>query len=194
MVDKGLQIKNSDEPLKLWRQGDFALEVGGFLFAGIAEGNELFDAQEITDNVVGLIAISQTCDIVRRTGGRNYVAVCPLIKVSKQELSDIRKGKRPYLTDVENTDEDVVADLRRVMSVHKDVIQTWERHPGFTNDITRLRFAAALERKFGQFAFPDDFDQAIKGFRQRVWSRHTKPDSEPGKVYRSLVQTQYTIG
>ncbi len=191
MVEQGLLIENLDEPLKFWRQGGFALGVGGFLSASLAEGDDLFDARETTKGIVGLAVISQTCDIVRSTGGRYYVAVCPLTRVSTHELSDIRKGRRPYLTDVENADEDIVADLRRVMSVHKAVVETWERQTGFKNDSSRLRFAAALERKFGQFAFPDDFDHAIKEFRQRVWSRHTKPDSKPGKVYRSLVQIRF---
>lgn len=191
MVDQELPVKYPDESLREWRQGDFSLDVGGILFAGTADGDDHFDAEEITTDIVGLIVISQTCDIVRSTGGRNLVAACPLIKVSKQELSDIRNGRRPYLTDVENTDENVVADLRRVMSVHKDVLQTWERQSGFNNDSTRVRFAAALERKFGQFAFPDEFDQATTKFRKRVWSRHAKPESEPGKVYRSLIQIRF---
>ncbi len=175
MADQRLPGKEIDEPLKHWRQGDFALEVGGFLYAGIAEGNGPFQAEGTYDSIVGHIVISQTCDIVRRTGGRLFVAVCPLIKVNEQNLSEIRHGRRPYLTDVENTDKEVVADLRRIMSVHKDVLQTWKRRSGFSNDLTRLRFAAALERKFGQFAFPDDFDRAIAVFRQRVWSRYSKP-------------------
>lgn len=191
MANHILSSTDVDEPLKHWRQGDFALEVGGFLYAGIAEGNEPFQAEVTYDDIVGHIVISQTCDIVRRTGGRYFVAACPLVKVNEQNLSEIRKGRRPYFTDVENTDEEVVADLRRVMSVHKDVLQTWERQSGFSNDMTRLRFAAALERKFGQFAFPDDFDRAISKFRQRVWSRHTKPGSEPGAVYRSLYQIRF---
>ncbi len=119
------------------------------------------------------------------------MAVCPLIKVNEQNLSEIRHGRRPYLTDVENTDKEVVADLRRIMSVHKDILQTRKRRSGFSNDLTRLRFAAALERKFGQFAFPDDFDRAIAVFRQRVWSRYSKPGSMPGAVYRSLVQIRF---
>lgn len=191
MVDQGLPIKDLDEPLKHWRQGDFALDVGGFLFAGIAEGDDPFDAEDITENIVGLVVISQTCDIVRCTSGRYYVAVCPLIKVTEQDLSAIRKGRRPYFTDIENTNKEVVADLRRVMSVHKNVLQTWEHQTGFSNDITRRRFGAALERKFGQFAFPDDFDEAIKQFRKRVWSRHAKPTSELGKIYRSLDQIRF---
>ena len=191
MINQGLPIADSDEPLKHWRQGDFALDAGGFLYANMTEDDNLFDAEEISDNIVGFVIISQTCDIVRRTGGRNFVAVCPLIKVPAGELSDIRKGRRPYFTDVENVDEDLFADLRRIMSVHKDLVQTWERRTGFKNDTTRHHFAAALERKFGQFAFPDDFDKAIKKFRDRVWSRHSKPESEIGKVYRSLVQIRF---
>ncbi len=191
MANHSVPSKDVDEPLKHWCQGDFALEVGGFLYAGIAEGIEPFQAEDTTEGIVGHIVISQTCDIVRCTGGRDFVAVCPLIEVNEQKLSEIRKGRRPYLTDVENTDEEVVADLSRVMSIEKDVLQTWERQSGFSNDMSRLRFAAALERKFGRFAFPDDFDEAIKKFRQRVWSRHTKPKSMPGAVYRSLDQIRF---
>ena len=92
---------------------------------------------------------------------------------------------------VENTDDDIVADLRRVMSVHKDLVRTWERQDGFATEEGRVGFAAALERKFGQFAFPDAFDLAIDGFKKRVWSRHDKTGSPPGKVYRSLRQIRF---
>ncbi len=192
MISQGAPIADSNEPLKRWRQGDFTLDAGNFLYANIAEGGNLFDAEEISDGIVGLVVISQTCDIVRRTGGRYFVAVCPLIKVPEKRLPDARKGRLPYLTDVGNVDEDVFADLRRIMSVHKDLLQTWKRCPGFRDDTTRHRFATALERKFGQFAFPDDFDQAIKEFRKRVWSRHSRPESEVGRVYRSLAQIRFS--
>ena len=191
MNDQGIPIVDLDDPLKHWRQGDFALDVGGFLFAYPAKSGSKFVAREITENIVGLIVVSQSCDIVRRTGGRDYLAVCPLVKVPEEELSAIQKGRRPYFTDVENADRTVVADLRRVMSVHKDIVQTWERQAGFKNEDGHRRFAAALERKFGQFAFPDEFDEAIKKFRERVWERHNRPQSEPGKVYRSLVEIRF---
>ena len=35
--------------------------------AGPANGGVAFEAEERSDGIVGLIAISQTCDIVRRT-------------------------------------------------------------------------------------------------------------------------------
>ena len=180
-----------DESLQDWRQGDFAVDVGGFLFAGVAECGDAFEAEEHVDGIVGLVVISQTCDIVRKTGGRHFIAVCPLIKVHAGELSAIKKGRRPYLTDVENTDEMVFADLRRIMSIDKAVVCRWERQSGFKAEVSRVRFAAALERKFGQFAFPDEFDRALKTFRERVWSRHNKIQSKPGMVYRSLAQIRF---
>lgn len=191
MTDRDRVSEEQEQSLELWRQGDFALGVGGFLFAGLADGAEAFDAREQTEGIVGLVAISQTCDIVRRTGGRDYVAVCPLVRVDAAELSAVRKGRRPYLTDIENAEELAFADLRRVMSVDKDLLRTWDRLDGFSTEAGRVRFAAALERKFGQFAFPNKFDQATKSFRDRVWSRHDRAESDPGKVYRSLLQIRF---
>ena len=180
-----------DEPLREWRQGDFALDVGGFLFAKPPTGGFPFDAGEKTDGIIGLVVISQTCDIVRRTGGRHFVTVCPLIEVSKEEAAAMKKGQRPYLTDVGNAGDHAFADLRRIMSVHKDLAATWEHQEGFSTEADRVRFAAALERKFGQFAFPNEFDQAIEPFRKRVWKRHDKSESPVGKVYRSLSQIRF---
>ncbi|MDE0367234.1 MAG: hypothetical protein OXP09_16880 [Gammaproteobacteria bacterium] len=181
----------SDDALRQWRQGDFALDVGGFLLAGVPGGDDAFDAREQTEGVLGLVAISQTCDIVRRTGGRHYLTVCPLIRVCDRQLPDVRRGRRPYFAEVETTEENVFADLRRVMTVEKNLVAQWKRQDGFSSEQGRIRFAAALERKFGQFAFPDDFDRAIARFRERVWSRHSKGQSLPGKVYRSLAQIRF---
>ena len=183
--------QDDDELLQEWRQGDFALDVGGFVFAKSPTGDFPFDIEEKTDGIIGLVVISQTCDIVRRTGGRHYVTVCPLIEVPQTEAAAIRKGKRPYLTDVGNASDRAFADLRRIMSVHKDLAATWKRQEGFSSEAGRVRFAAALERKFGQFAFPDEFDQATESFRKRVWQRHNKGESPVGKVYRSLSQIRF---
>ena len=181
-----------EDPLSHWRQGDFALDVGGFLFAEPAEGDFAYDAREILEGVVGFIVITQTCDIIRRVDDeRDFVAVCPLLERPAEEINAIKKGHRPYLTEVENTPENVFADLGRVMSISKDLLITWERQEGFSSQGKRLRFAAALERKFGRFAFPDEFDAAVKQFHKRVWARHDKQGSEPGKVYRSLVQIRF---
>ena len=186
-----------DEPLRHWRQGDFALDVGGFLYAKekeTAEGEHHFDAaeeREETCKAVGLIVITQTCDIIRREGGKNFVSVCPLVQRDDKEVKEIKKGYRPYFADVENIGDNVFADLRRVMSVSKDLLRTWKRHDGFTTESKKITFAASLERYFGRFAFPDDFDSAINDFKKRVWQRHDKQGSEPGSIYRSLLEIRF---
>lgn len=200
----------ADASLTHWRQGDFALDVGGFLFAepvsdetSANQGNEggvsdavvaedlRFDTAETIDGILGMVAVSQTCDIVRRTGGRHYVTICPLIRISESEARDVRSGRRPYYAPIELAPEGAFADLRRVMSAHKDLLRTWDRYDGFSGEPARRRFAAALERKLGQFAFPDEFDAAIKRLKERVWSRHDKTGSPLGAVYRSLDQIRF---
>ena len=191
MSENAPSTTDEDAPLKDWRQGDFALGVGGFVFAAMPDGSEVFDPGEENEGVLGLVAISQTCDIVRRSGGRHYVAVCPLVEIEEGQIAAIRKGRKPYLTDIENAPDNAFADLRRVMSVDKDLLRKWDRQDGFSSEEGRARFAAALERKFGQFAFPDDFDAAIESFRKRVWKRHNRDESPIGKIYRSLSQIRF---
>ncbi len=181
--------------LSEWRQGDFSLNVGGFLYAGASTDGEPFDAREVRKGVLGLVVISQTCDIVRLrwSDGRHYVAVCPLIQLAPEKIKEVHKGRRPYLSVVENVGDGVFADLRRPFSVDKDLLREWERVDGFSSETRRARFSSVLERKFGQFAFPDDFDSAFKNFKDRVWSRHDKTDSPPGKVYRSIQQIRFRV-
>lgn len=130
MADQASPNADLDAALQDWRQGDFALGVGGFLYANLSESNDPYDPAEVTEGIVGLVVISQSCDIVRSTGGRFFVAVCPLVKVAKEQVSAIHKGRIPYLTDVENTDEGVFADLSKVMSVHKNIVCTWKHKTG----------------------------------------------------------------
>ena len=71
------------------------------------------------------------------------------------------------------------------MSVHKDLLRAWVRHEGFSSEEGRVRFAAALERKFGQFAFPDDFDKAIEAFRRdSATTTHHIHERYEGRVTR----------
>lgn len=179
------------DPIQYWCQGDFAYNVGGFSYGSKSDRGEPYKVFLQNDDVVGLIVVSQTCDIVRRTGGRYYVTVCPLIEIDAYEIVSAEKGKRPYLAYVEHTESNVFADFRRFMSIHKDLVAQWKRVTGFTTESKKRRFAAALERKFGLFAFPDEFNAAIDEFRRRVWTRHDKTGSPFGAAYRSLREIRF---
>ena len=176
------------DPLSDWRQGDFVTVSHGFVCLGI--DGEFISAKTIEADILGYVLISQSCDIVRRTSGRDFVAVCPLIRIEGDRRNEAKKGRLPYMINIENAGDLVYADLRRVMSIEKDVIARWERNVGFDTDKGRLRFAAALERKFGQFAFPDEFDAAVKRFKEKVWSRYDK-DSPLKSIYKSLAQIRF---
>lgn len=180
-----------DDRLRLWRQGDYALDTGGFLFADVAESSEKFDAKLATDDVVGSVVVSQTCDIVRLTDDRLYVAVCPLVTRETKFLKPIKSGRYPSLTMIEHAPlENSVVDLARVMSVSKRLLSSWTRIQGFSTSERAIRFAGAIERKFGRFAFPDAFNEATKQFQDRVRSRHDKL-SKTGDVYRSIHQFRF---
>lgn len=180
-----------DERLRQWRQGDYALDTGGFLFADVAEGSEKFDARLVTQDVVGSVVVSQTCDIIRLADDRIHVAVCPLVTRETKYLKPINSGRYPSLTMIEHPPrEDAVVDLARVMSVSKRLLASWPRIDGFTTSERAIRFAAAIERKFGRFAFPDAFNEATRSFQDRVRTRHNKL-STTGAVYRSIHQFRF---
>lgn len=181
--------EEQDRALRSWRQGDYALGVE-FLYAELGDeaSGEVFDARA-DGEAVGAVVVSQTCDIVNLTAARRFVTMCPLVRVAPNSLTEIALGRRPTHASLQSPPEDgVVADLTRAMSVSKELLATWERHSGFDDDVERENFAFALERLYGRFAFPDPLIAVLTPFRRRVVSKHGKPDSPLGQVYRSLRQ------
>jgi hypothetical protein len=174
-----------------WEQGDYALGVGGFLFAEPpSDGDTEYTASSDDTKVVGLVVISQTCDIVH---GSQFVAVCPLIECDEKDLADLRRGTRPSFAQLQHRPGDhVYVDLSRVMSIDKNLLTNWHRIKGFTDERARTTFAYALERKFGRFAFPDEIVKALSRLRSRIIEKHDK-DSDAGKVYRSIVEVRVRV-
>ncbi|WP_136661823.1 hypothetical protein [Nitratireductor sp. XY-223] len=179
------------EVLQTWRQGDYAMNVGGFLYAHNCDEESDTDdryrpVEDIdTSNVVGLLVVSQTCDVVR-TGGN--VSVCALVNLPEADSKAIAKGLRPSILALEKQPEDsVFADLSKIMSVSKELLATWERREGFHTQAGQRRLALALERKFGRFAFPEEIVAALDPLKRRASSKHDK-QSPPGELFRSLRQ------
>jgi hypothetical protein len=61
-----------------------------------------------------------------------------------------------------------VAHLDQIVTAEKAVVARWQRQAGCQTDEERRRFATALERKRGRFAFPDDFVAAFQPLRKRL--------------------------
>lgn len=183
-----------DAALYEWRQGDCVLATHWFVFrtdltrpitpAGRIAAGEGFDTAE--SEVLGLMVLTQTCDLVRSSKDRPYIEVCPIVLVDEVSLGEIRGGRRPNYASIEAlTDRCLVADLDRVMTVEKSVVSVWKRIPGWSVDLEGRRLAAALARKRSRVAFPDDFVAAVAPLVQRLSSKHDK-NSVEGHALRAL--------
>lgn len=143
-------------------------------------------AQALTSEVLGLVVITQTCDVVRSCVTRPYVEVAPLVRVSEDDLHQVKRGRRPAHATLSTLEQDLlVADLDRVMTVEKSIVASWKRTPGFTRDADGRAFAQALARKRVRFAFPDDFTSLARKLQARLGDKHDK-NTDEGRGLRAL--------
>lgn len=133
-----------------------------------AEGDPL-GIEPIDTTERGFVILTQTCDIIRPAQSRKYVEVAPLVEVNAATLNEIRKRKRPAFVYVPNlADQSLVGDLDRVMTVEKSVVAGWQRVPGCSSMAEQAEFARALARKRARYAFPDEFGEPFRAFRDHV--------------------------
>ena len=187
------EARRIDAALREWRQGDLALEASSFVHVGDgsaplseAAGQAESGVQALTSEVLGLVVVTQTCDIVRSCTSRPYIELSPLVRLNETDLQQVKRGRRPaYATLPSLEKERLVADLDRVMTVEKSVVASWKRTPGYERDADGRAFAQALARKRVRFAFPDDFTTLAKKLQARLVDKHDK-DSDEGRGLRAL--------
>lgn len=193
-VPDSAEVKQIDAALSEWRQGDLAREERWFVHVADV-GRPLSEAaaqaggdgiQSVTSEVAGLVVVTQTCDIVRSSAIRPYVEVSPLVQVSKADIHQIRRGRRPAFATMNSLEKDsLAADLDRVMTVEKSIVSAWRRTPGCTDDAECRGFAQALARKRVRFAFPDDFTLLLGKLQNRLVDKHER-NTDEGRVLRAL--------
>jgi hypothetical protein len=174
---------------KKWRQGDFALASGPFLFADLPdESGDLMAAVFDDPDPAGLVVISQTCDIVSTTDKLPTVVVCPLVAVKPEHLDMIARGRSARFGFIEQAPQGLVADFGRLMSISKALLSNWKRFEGFIDETGLINFARGLERAYGRFAFPDAFNESIRPLEDVIKSKFWKDGSPLGKALRSLAE------
>lgn len=192
--EEDLRAASVDGALTSWRQGDCVLGEHWFAhrldksFTVTDAGRVAADADAdlAEQQVLGLVVITQTCDIVRSCTERPYVEVCPLVEVDDDRLREVQRGRRPAYGFVPLVaDRKLVADLDRVMTVEKPVVAGWERTPGWGTDAEARSFALALARKRVRFAFPDDFTTLVRKLQKRLEEKHDR-ESVEGRALRAL--------
>lgn len=183
-----------DAALQQWRQGDCVLGEQWFVFRvapdapltrdAVAAAVEGADSAE--SEVFGFAVVTQTCDIVRGCDERAFVEVCPLVEVQEDKLHEIERSRRPNYAHIPGVSEQrLVADLDRVMTVEKPVVAQWERVAGCLDDNESRRLALALARKRARIAFPDDFVAFAAPLMSRMSTKHGK-ESDEGRALRAL--------
>jgi hypothetical protein len=176
-----------------WQQGDVILADSPY-FTHLAdlrlplteESRELAtsEADATTDFLqgvlyqpIGVVIVTQTCDIVRDQNRRPFVELCPLVQVNALALEEIRRLKQPRFAYVPGVaHRNLVADLDRTMTIEKSVLINCKRVEGCTSDTDTRSFAEALSRKKSRFAFPNDFVEAVKNMSERLKKLHGKRD------------------
>lgn len=187
--------------LRDWRQGDAMLGPDAVLVhladkrlpltaasrSAAADAVEDHDIFEVLTPVLGLVVVTQSCDIVKPCAKSEFVEVSPLVQpVSDQDFSDIQKSRisrYAYLPGLAS--RKLVVDLDRTMTVEKAVVAGWKRIPGCTNDDERVAFAEALARKRQRFAFPDGFNTGLRRFRDRIRDKAGKATPE-GRLIEAI--------
>lgn len=190
------EAKRIDTALAEWRQGDLALGEQWFVHVGdpsepmseAAAEAEGSGVQALSSEVAGLVVVTQTCDIVRSCAVRPYVEVSPLVSLESDDFVTVVRGRRPNLATLPAVrDQNLAADLDRVMTIEKSLVTHWTRTPGYESDQDGRAFALALARKRSRFAFPDDFNAFAQKLQARMLDKHEK-NSEEGGALRALRQ------
>lgn len=186
-----------DSAIEVVRQGDYLLQPSWKFFVvdlALAEavdekssshGGSPESSCEIRDcdDVVGVVVLTQTCDILRKSAERPYLELGALIEVSEAELPLIAKGSSPRYAFVPAlAEKQLVVDLDRGMSVTKRAFahDAANVSTGLYNDAERRAFATALRRKRGRHAFPKSISDAFSPFMAYVRKKHDKA-SEVGR-------------
>lgn len=134
----------------------------------------------------GVALVSQSCDVV--LPDRRNVQVAPVIRLEGNAGREALDGKRSRYVNLPRSGAEWLADLDCVSTVSKSALFGKRAGPGVVGDEEVRRFAAAVARRFGRFAFPDDVSDAMKVLRDLVQSKATKPQSPFGKVLADVVE------
>jgi len=192
-------VERVDAALQAWRQGDVALDADTFVHVadggtpltdGAAEAGPGLNV--VVETAEGVAVLSQTCDIVKSCVRQPFVEVARLVEVEETVAHEIERGYRPnYAVIPALRAKRLVADLDRVMTVEKAVLVSWAREAGGTTDEHARGFAAALARKRSRFAFPDDFNGAVRDLQTHIQKKHDKQNDD-GAGLRALREIRVT--
>ena len=161
----------TDEPMARWRQGDLALDERWFVHVGLDTVDEA--PSVLTTETMGLMAVSQTCDLVRSHLQRPFAEFAPLMAVGPAVWQSAWRGERPSMATLQAlSSSGLVADLDRAVTVEKKIVARWLRTEGCSSEEEMRRLADGLARHRQRFAFPDEFSRFARRLVGTIKEKH----------------------
>jgi hypothetical protein len=206
-------IKQVDEASEMWRQGDILPDTPGLFLADltrpITPEADTFRVQErlspntgrdysssdaaelglvsVTDDL-GQAIITQTCDVVRTSRKIPYLQLCPVVRVEGALANTARKYASPQLAWLPESGNDHFADLSRVSTVEKSILLGRTPLHGVINQEDVRNLSEVISRRYGRFAFPDDFHMGFMKLASRIRDKHKSTTSSEGACFRDIHQ------
>lgn len=162
-----------------WRQADH-FEIGQIAVVG-DDG-----APQVVPTPFGVAIISQSCDVVLPKG--SSVQVAPVVRLSGTASVEAREGKRSQYAHLALLGDDTFADLDHIATLSKRALEGRWVARGVDGDGPIRRFSAAIARRFGRFAFPNDVSDAMKILRDLVQSKAGNSASPFRALLEDLVE------
>lgn len=134
----------------------------------------------------GAVVLSQTCDVVRAE--LDHVSLAPIVALGDLDAKNARVGKMPRYVHVPVLGEQYFADLDVIATAPKAELLEHTCERGTSTDEEVRTFGAAIARRFGRFAFPDEVSKLLKPLREIVQSKAPNSQSPLGKVLADVVQ------
>lgn len=188
-----------DLATKTWWQGDIA-DAKWFKLVTVGEANTDPSSSSSEANTVpclvdqeslGLVILTQTCDIRKTSSKRPYLQVSPIVRLEGTAAALARKGQLLNLVPLPGAGDQVFADMDRVMTVEKSFLRFWGRTVGCRNDVERREFGRRVARIHQRFAFPDDLQPALAEMVKRIKKRYKRTDLE-GKALQAVEEIRVT--
>lgn len=123
---------------------------------------------------LGVVVVSQTCDLVRENIAE--VQVSPVVTLSQNPAKEARAHRRPRYTPLPALGDEYFADLSMISTVHKSILLGYESRSGIVNYDWRAKidFSRAIGRKFDRYAFPDDVTPWLRRLQELMQSKAPK--------------------
>lgn len=208
-VEAALRLQVDSASLQ-WRQGDVVQGLSSIRLADLnrpltsaadeirkLEGLSSHVSAEVTPGELGIVdveafdghaIISQTCDVVRACSIQKYIQIAPVVRLENASaISAAKKWRALHSLWLPGLQDDLFADLNESFTVEKSVLVGRVPIRGLLTDDHVREFSAVVARRYGRFAFPDNFHDATKRLGGRIKDKHDKNTLE-GRVLRALYQ------